>query len=235
MLSLAALTAEPHLIQTICSGLSPAPHCRQNFLCPIGLAPQDIQAIACSETALPQFVQNGGWGVDEVESVMVFFCGSNGLPSPINKTTQERSGAFKRWCSSHSRTWCMLFSRQRGRRFPLEVRRRSLSEARRYSLPKVIFTLQSSFDCEANQSALTTLRRRSGTNTAFELLTNSNSIARQRAGRYFKCREKYNRVFADCKNPCPKVNPCVPCASLRLNFLPQRTQRKKSNLPLFRH
>ena len=48
----------PHLTQTTCSGLRATPHCRQNFLCPVGFIPQDIQATACSEIELPQFVQN---------------------------------------------------------------------------------------------------------------------------------------------------------------------------------
>ena len=54
----AGFTAEPYLVQTTYSGFNLAPHWQQNFLCPNGFAPQDIQATACAETELPQLVQN---------------------------------------------------------------------------------------------------------------------------------------------------------------------------------
>jgi len=48
-----------HLTQTTCSGLRAVPHCRQNFLCSVGSAPQDGQASARFDTEFPQLVQNG--------------------------------------------------------------------------------------------------------------------------------------------------------------------------------
>jgi len=58
-----SLNSAPHLMQMTCSGLTPTPHCRQNFLYPVGLKPHDKQATACSATAFPQFVQKTCFGV----------------------------------------------------------------------------------------------------------------------------------------------------------------------------
>ena len=51
------LIAAPHLVQITCPGLRATPHCRQNLLCPMDFAPQDIQTTACADTGLPQLVQ----------------------------------------------------------------------------------------------------------------------------------------------------------------------------------
>jgi hypothetical protein len=50
-----ALIATAHLMQTTCSGLIATPHYRQNFLCPVGLIPQDIQATAVRLSAVGDF------------------------------------------------------------------------------------------------------------------------------------------------------------------------------------
>jgi len=81
---------------------------------------------------------------------------------------------------------------------PLVTRRRSLSEARRFFVTIDYLHPARRLEREGNQS---TFRFSGKSYAAIELLTNSNSIVRRRAGRNIKCWKEYNRVLENCNSP----------------------------------
>ena len=95
-----------------------------------------------------------------------------------NKTTQDRSGAFKRWFSPRVPIRCAIACAED---MPLHMRRRSPTEARHYFMCTGYLHPARRLEREVNQSAPRFYRRR--LLNVDELLI---QFIRQRAGRCFK-------------------------------------------------